>query len=143
MVPALVSALSPCCSSSTMGGGAWFLNNLRRCLPDEAAIRKIGTMDQATTVFDASNRMAFTIFKEQRIDVPLSEISPNLIHAMLDIEDQRFYQHRGFDLVRIGSAAIANVRRGRAAQGGSTITQQLARQAFFVRTRRSVANFRS
>jgi penicillin-binding protein 1A len=111
-------------------GGAWFLNNLRRGLPDEAAIRKIGTMDQATTVFDASNRMAFTIFKEQRIDVPLSEISPNLIHAMLDIEDQRFYQHRGFDLVRIGSAALANLRRRRAAQGGSTITQQLARQSF-------------
>ena len=70
------------------------------------------------------------IFKEQRIEVPLSEVSPNLIHALIDIEDQRFYDHHGFDLVRIGSAAMANVRHRRVAQGGSTITQQLARQSF-------------
>src|SRR5204862_2580668 len=46
------------------------------------------------------------------------------------IEDQRFYDHHGFDLVRIASAALANVRHNRRAQGGSTITQQLARQSF-------------
>ena len=57
-------------------------------------------------------------------------MSPNLIKAIIAIEDQRFYDHRGFDLVRIASAALANVRHGRRAQGGSTITQQLARQSF-------------
>ena len=57
-------------------------------------------------------------------------MSPNLTKAILAIEDQRFYEHHGFDLVRIASAAVANVRHGRAAQGGSTITQQLARQSF-------------
>jgi len=129
MVPALVIAFA-LVAIVTVGGGTWFLNSVRDGLPDQNAIRKIGDMDQATTIFDASDQMAFTIYKEQRLEVPLSEMSPNLVHAILDIEDQRFYQHRGFDLVRIGSAAMANVRRRRAAQGGSTITQQLARQSF-------------
>ena len=61
--------------------------------------------------------LAFTIFKEQRIDVPLSEVSPNLIKAITSIEDQRFYDHHGFDLVRIASAALTNVRHGRARAG--------------------------
>ena len=129
LVPSLVIAFT-LAATVTIGGGIWFLNSLRRGLPDENAIRKIGDMNQATTIFDASDQMAFTIYKEQRIEVPLADISPNLVRAVLDIEDQRFYQHRGFDLVRIGSAAMANLRRRRAAQGGSTITQQLARQSF-------------
>src|SRR5437762_14186139 len=84
-------------------------------------------MDQATAVFDAHDQLAFTIYKEQRIEVSLSDVSPNLTRALLATEDQRFYQHRGFDLVRIGSAALVNLRHGRRAQGGSTITQQIGR----------------
>ena len=114
----------------SIGGAAWFLNGLRAGLPDRAAIEQMGVMDQATSVFDNKDQLAFTVFKEQRIDVPLSDVSPNLIRALVAVEDQRFYDHHGFDLVRIGSAAMANVRRRRAAQGGSTITQQLARQSF-------------
>src|SRR5207249_8850805 len=72
----------------------------------------------------------FSIFREQRIEVPLTDMSPDLIRAMVAVEDQRFYDHAGFDPVRIVSAGFANIRRRRAAQGGSTITQQLARQSF-------------
>jgi penicillin-binding protein 1A len=99
-------------------------------LPDVNALRRIGDMDQATTVFAADGQIAFAIYKEHRIEVPLDQISPRLIDAVLAIEDQRFYQHRGFDLVRIGSAALTNLRHARALQGGSTITQQLARLSF-------------
>jgi len=109
---------------------AAFVVSLPRGLPDDAALSRIGEMDQATSVFDASDTLVFTIFKEQRIETPLSEISPRLIDAVLSIEDQRFYDHHGFDLRRMLSAAIANVRHRRAAQGASTITQQLARQSF-------------
>ena len=111
-------------------GGGWFLASLYRGLPDEDAIGRIGEMDQATGVFDAADQLAFTIFKEQRIEVPLDQMSPNLVHAIVAVEDQRFFEHHGFDLVRIASAALANIRHGRVAQGGSTITQQLARQSF-------------
>jgi 1A family penicillin-binding protein len=111
--------------------GAWVIETLRGDgLPDQAAMRRIGEMDQTTAVYDDTDALVFTIFKEQRIDVPLEQISPNLIHAIVAIEDQRFYEHHGFDVVRIMSAALANVRHRRAAQGGSTITQQLARQSF-------------
>src|SRR5262245_40184065 len=111
-------------------GGTWFLTGLFKGLPDADALHRMTEMDQATAVFDAHDQLAFTVFKEQRIEVPLSDMSPKLIQAVLAIEDQRFYQHRGFDLVRIGSAALTNLRHGRRAQGGSTITQQLARQSF-------------
>ena len=114
----------------SVGGAAWFVKGLREGLPDRAAIERMGVMDQATSVFDSKDQLAFTVFKEQRIEVPLTAVSPNLIRALVAVEDQRFYDHHGFDLMRIGSAALANVRHRRAAQGGSTITQQLARQSF-------------
>jgi penicillin-binding protein 1A len=113
-----------------VAGGVWFVASAFRGLPDEAALRRIGDMDQATTVYDWRGQLAFTLFKEQRIEVPLKDISPHLIRAIVAVEDQRFYDHHGYDGLRIVSAALANLRRGRAAQGGSTITQQLARQSF-------------
>src|SRR5438093_732682 len=111
-------------------GGVWFLTGLRQGLPEYDALSRMGDMDQATAVFDTNDQLAFTIYKEQRMEVPLADISPNLVKAIVAIEDQRFYDHRGFDLRRMASAAVANVRHRRRAQGGSTITQQLARQSF-------------
>ena len=87
-------------------------------------------MAQATTLLDANDQRAFTIYREQRIDVPLSRVSPHLVRAIVAIEDQRFYDHKGIDLVRVAGAAISNLRHGTRAQGGSTLTQQLARQSF-------------
>jgi 1A family penicillin-binding protein len=110
--------------------GLWVFVALAMDLPDRDGVRRIGEMEQATTVFDSHDQGVFTIFREQRVEVPLSEISPNMVQALLAIEDQRFRDHRGFDTYRIVSAAVANIRRRRAAQGASTITQQLARQAF-------------
>ena len=67
-----------------------YVVGLRRGLPDEAAIGHIGEMDQATAVFDDRDQLAFSVFTEQRIDTPLSQMSPHLVHAILAIEDQRF-----------------------------------------------------
>ncbi|MCL7959656.1 MAG: PBP1A family penicillin-binding protein [marine benthic group bacterium] len=80
-----------------------------------------------------------------RTPVRLAELPPHLLDAVLTVEDQRFYRHRGLDYVRIGAAALANMRDGRIVQGGSTITQQLARSLFldsrrtFVRKAREAA----
>jgi penicillin-binding protein 1A len=117
-------------AATALIGGTWFLASLRTGLPTKDAIGRMGDMSEATLVYDVNDKLAFTIFAEQRIDVPLAEISPNVIKAILSIEDQRFYKHHGFDVFRMASAAVVNLRRGRAAQGGSTITQQLARQSF-------------
>ena len=99
-------------------------------LPDSQAVRTVGAMPHATTLVDAKGRHAFTIFQEQRLPVPLSRISPHLVRAIIAIEDQRFYQHGGFDVIRVLGAGWNNVLEGRAEQGGSTITQQLARLTF-------------
>ncbi|MFW6378061.1 MAG: penicillin-binding protein 1A, partial [Bacillota bacterium] len=64
-----------------------------------------------------------------RLYVKLEEIPESLQNAFLAIEDRNFYDHHGIDLVGIGRALITNLIEGRRAQGGSTITQQLARSA--------------
>ncbi len=60
--------------------------------------------------------------------VRLRSISPHVIDALIATEDRRFYQHHGIDFLRIGSAALATLRGD--LQGGSTITQQLARNLY-------------
>src|SRR5436190_2532646 len=119
-----------CLAIGTVVGLLLFYNSLRRGLPGEDAVRHISEMSESTAVYDAGDRLVFTIYQEQRIEVPLARISPHLLQAIVAIEDQRFYDHHGFDGVRIVSAAFANLRHLRAVQGGSTITQQLARQSF-------------
>jgi penicillin-binding protein 1A len=99
-------------------------------LPDSRAVRAVGAMPRATTLVDVKGRHAFTIFQEQRLHVPLARISPHLIRAIVAIEDQRFYDHGGFDVIRVMGAGWNNLLEGEAEQGGSTITQQLARLGF-------------
>ena len=90
-------------------------------------------MAQATTILDAADKPAFIIFKEQRIEVPIGRISPNMIKAVVSVEDQRFFEHSGVDGVRVAAAVVKNIQARRRAEGGSTITQQLARQSFLSR----------
>jgi penicillin-binding protein 1A len=114
----------------SMSALAAFYNSLGRGLPGEDAVRHISDMAVSTAVYDEADRLVFTIYQEERIEVPLSAMSPYLLQAIVAIEDQRFYEHHGFDVRRIASAAMANLRHLRPVQGGSTITQQLARQSF-------------
>jgi penicillin-binding protein 1A len=111
----------------SVGASAWYLHDALGDLPDQRAVESAGTMSRATTIADAKGRHAFTVFEERRIRVPLSRVSPHLLRAILAIEDKRFYDHRGIDPIRIAGAAAHNLARLRAEQGGSTITQQLAR----------------
>lgn len=62
--------------------------------------------------------------------VPLSQISPNLQHAVIAAEDGRFYQHHGFDWEQLQLAAKEDMEGGRV-RGGSTLTQQLVKNIFF------------
>src|SRR5262245_23703089 len=98
--------------------------------PRAREIRNLARMPEATKVYDINGKLAFTIFKERRTAVSLSDVSPDLIHAVLAVEDQRFYRHRGVDPWRIGGALWADIRHAQVVQGGSTITQQLARKSF-------------
>jgi membrane peptidoglycan carboxypeptidase len=115
------------------GWAAWFSYELTAGLPDRSALKTIGDMAQATTILDAADQPAFTLFKEQRLEVPIERMSPILIKAVVAVEDQRFYEHSGVDGIRMAAAALKNLEQGRRAEGGSTITQQLARQSFLTR----------
>ena len=92
-----------------------------------ATLAEIGAHPQSTIVYDRLNRPAFTFYVEQREDVPLDRISPHMVDALLAVEDRRFYTHHGLDGIRILKAAWRDWRAGRILEGGSTITQQLAR----------------
>jgi penicillin-binding protein 1A len=100
---------------------AWAVHKLKRGVGD--------------TWFHAANGDQWFRLDERRRDVPLSRISPHLQHAFIAVEDHRFYRHPGVDPVALGRAVFRNVRSG-AQEGGSTITQQLAR-TLFLTTRKS------
>jgi len=110
-------------------GYGWFLADLLGHIPSRRELREFSRMASANVLYDIADREVFTIAKEHRIEVPLSQMSPELVKAVIAIEDRRFWEHDGFDPIRIAGSAIAVMRAGEAVQGGSTITQQLARQS--------------
>jgi len=127
----LTSLIALCVASWTATGAALgYAYTAVRALPGANAVRGAASMAHATTITDAKGRHAFTIFEEQRLQVPLSRVSPNLTRAMIAVEDRRFYDHDGVDPIRLAGALVHDVMRTRAEQGGSTITQQLARLSF-------------
>ena len=79
---------------------------------------------------------------EDRAPVHLNDVPQSLINAVLAVEDRHFYQHHGVDLGRVLGAAWANVRAGDVVEGGSTITQQLAKNLFLSPRRSPVRKLR-
>ena len=84
-------------------------------------------------VFDAYDRPIFSIPTQYRVEVELARMSPHLRDAVIAVEDTRFYEHDGIDSIRVIGAVLTDIREGRAAEGASTITQQLARVSFLTR----------
>jgi penicillin-binding protein 1A len=87
------------------------------------------------TMFYGADGQPWFRLDEQRHDVPLAEIAPNLQHAVIAIEDRRFYDHPGIDPIGLARALVRNVRRGGRSEGGSTVTQQLARTLYLSNVR--------
>lgn len=86
-----------------------------------------------TKIYDHRGETLGEYYSERRVYVPLEAMPKELIQAVLAVEDTRFYKHHGVDPVRIAGAVVANFVRGGLSQGGSTITQQLARTLFLSR----------
>jgi penicillin-binding protein 1A len=99
------------------------------------AARDLPTPEQAaaestpvkTVVYDARGRVLHEFFRENRTAVSLARIPRHLVNATISTEDRTFYQHWGVDVWGVARAAFTNLLKMRRAEGGSTITQQLAR----------------
>ena len=87
-------------------------------------------MESASVIVDRSNKIFGQIYVENRETVPLRPTPPNLVNAVIAMEDNKFYQHHGYDLLGIIRAALKNTVAGHVRQGASTITQQLARNSY-------------
>jgi penicillin-binding protein 1A len=113
-----------------VGGGmsVWWLS--RYGLAVHRLTRGVGD-----TVFLSADNNAWFRLDEQRHDVPLEEISRDLQRAVVAVEDRRFYYHPGIDPIGVARAVVRDIRAGGRVEGGSTLTQQLARTLFLSNAR--------
>ncbi|WP_425495099.1 penicillin-binding protein 1A [Pandoraea aquatica] len=99
-------------------------------IPFTPSIRDIrrAKVDQPAQVLSADGKLLAEFRPSNREWVALKDISPNVVKALVSTEDHRFYEHHGIDLTRTAGAALRTFSGDR--QGGSTITQQLARNLY-------------
>ncbi len=93
---------------------------------------------QTIQIYDRNDKLVVAVEgSEKRVMIPLNKVSNNMIKALLAAEDHRFYEHQGFSMSGIGRALYSNISHGKVVEGGSTITQQLAKNLFFEGEKRS------
>ena len=91
---------------------------------------------EASEIYSADNKLIGKYFNENRTPVKYDEVNPQFWHALVDTEDERFYHHFGIDFQGM-FAAMKDALIHHDARGASTITQQLAKNMFRVRTQYS------
>ena len=91
--------------------------------------------NEASLLYSSDGKLLGKYFNENRTPVEYEEISPNFIRALIDTEDERFYQHHGIDFQGL-AAAFKDMLHGNG-RGASTITQQLVKNMYRVRTKYS------
>ncbi|HHY13994.1 MAG TPA: transglycosylase domain-containing protein, partial [Thermoanaerobacterales bacterium] len=89
----------------------------------------------ASKIYDANGRLVDSLYVENRTQVNIHKTPIYLQQAFIAVEDSRFYKHFGIDPIGIFRAVITNFKKGRVVEGGSTITQQLAKNLFLTHER--------
>ncbi|MED1202402.1 transglycosylase domain-containing protein [Heyndrickxia acidicola] len=98
-----------------------------------AALKK--GLSQSTEIIDKDGNVASRISSTQMDHVSIKEVPKNMQDAIVAIEDHRFYQHHGFDIIGTTSALLKDITAGGVRAGGSTITQQLTKNALLTSQR--------
>jgi len=114
-------------------GFAVYVSILASDLKSQAAtfdLSKLEQMESASLILDRNDKIFGQIYVENRETVPYDQLPRDLVNAVVAVEDAKFYQHGGYDFFGIIRAALKNFTAGHVRQGGSTITQQLARNSF-------------
>ena len=107
----------------------WVLTILPRSLPSVTQLESFEP-SVGSKIYDENDEPITEFHVERRIFVTLAQMPPTLKEAVIATEDARFYSHFGVDPMGIARAVYQNFRRGRIVEGGSTITQQLAKVLF-------------
>jgi penicillin-binding protein 1A len=118
-------------------GGSIFLFNIYKSLPEVSTLKDF-KHPVATQVFSEDGRKVGEFTNERRYEVKFESIPKHVILAFVAAEDSNFYKHSGIDFNGIIRAILSNVLRGRYAQGGSTITQQVARSILLVSRKKEI-----
>ncbi|MDY0191198.1 MAG: PBP1A family penicillin-binding protein [Desulfuromonas sp.] len=95
-----------------------------------------------TRVYSEDEQIIAEFYKERRIVVPVNRMPQKLIESFVAAEDANFFQHQGIDLVSIFRAALKNIKAGGIVQGGSTITQQVAKSLLLTPERKFSRKFK-
>ena len=90
---------------------------------------------QPTIIYDQNGEIASKISSSKIEGVSIEQIPDDVIHAVIATEDQRFYKHNGINYIAITKAFFKNLFSGDIVAGGSTITQQLAKNVFLTQDR--------
>lgn len=99
-------------------------------LPDVTDLDKL-TAAESTEIYDQDNELLYTIHgEENREQVEYDEISPHIINATVAIEDDQFWNHKGYDIYALGKAVLSQLGVVPTPRGGSTITQQYVKNTF-------------
>lgn len=96
---------------------------------------KSPVLSVGSEVYTADGKLIGQYYKENRSPIEFKEISPNLVNALIATEDARFYNHGGVDFFSFFSSALSTAKGDK--RGGSTITQQLAKNLFETRKKKS------
>jgi penicillin-binding protein 1A len=118
-----------CCALGLVGlaGGVTYMA-FAATLPPLPDFQRFGAESEKSTMMRAWDGTPLAeLAQKRRVLVPLEAIPTRLLQAFVAIEDRRFYEHDGLDYRGTLRALVANMRAGRVVQGGSTITQQVAR----------------
>ncbi|MED4229342.1 PBP1A family penicillin-binding protein [Neobacillus cucumis] len=86
-------------------------------------------LSQPTVIYDKDGQVASNVSTNRTQGITISEVPKYVPNAVVAIEDERFYEHGGFDIKGIARAFFGNLFAGRVTAGGSTLTQQLAKNA--------------
>jgi membrane peptidoglycan carboxypeptidase len=101
-----------------------FARDTAKRLGNIPPLPKVAPLAQRTTIYAANGKQLGVLADENRVVVPISQIPKKVRDAVVAIEDDRFYEHKGIDLRGIARAAVEDIRSGAIEQGGSTLTQQ-------------------
>ena len=112
-----------------IGFMAWAMLSVWPVLPSNYDINAYSPIE-ATRIYSSDGILLGAVFEENREIVRFGRIPKDLINATIAIEDSRFYHHSGVDFRGVARAVFKNVSGGRMRQGGSTLTQQLARNIY-------------